>query len=599
MSDRIKKIKIKQADGTYSDYIPIGANAKDIDLQYNDSNVENTLKKKPYYYDNVATMKLDDTLREGDTCVTLGYYEINDGGGATYKIIDDSSLEDDGGSIHELNNGLKAELVIKDNIINILQFGIEKSNPKFNEITNVYESVKDISNIILLILNKFDQIYIPDGNYFMKSTVTINKKVHIFGGNNTNIYVNPILNIANNKAGYFVCFRLTTGADNSIIENINIYSKNVYLSDIDNNATSLISGVTPFENNQTNDNTFRNLKGYCTNILSIDRSDNITITDCYTKDSYIAYFAGGNTCHNLKIINCEFNQAINTDIYAHNIYLGYKCENVLIKDCILIQEGEESSNNIKVGSNDGESTDVVVKDCYIKTITNDCGLYIHENSSLSILNCKLEVISKKGYARIMQFNKNSRAYFKNCDINVDSLDKFTQLNSVETGNELIFDNCNFEIKNSYQQYSSLNFISGSEIFKIKNSYMDFSKLTYPTLFISSNSYNLDLINTTFKLGSNSSLGGSYSQSTVSAYKNDVNINIIGCIFEKTERPQSTVLLQYIKNTTETRNINFTICNSKFINCKSITHNRIYITDDINSSLNDYNLFEEGNNTVIS
>ena len=45
MSDRIKKIKIKQADGTFSDYIPIGANAKDIDLQYNGSNVENTLKK--------------------------------------------------------------------------------------------------------------------------------------------------------------------------------------------------------------------------------------------------------------------------------------------------------------------------------------------------------------------------------------------------------------------------------------------------------------------------------------------------------------------------------------------------------------------------
>ena len=50
MSDRIKKIKIKQTDGTFSDYIPIGANAKDIDFKHNDSNVENTLKKKPYYY---------------------------------------------------------------------------------------------------------------------------------------------------------------------------------------------------------------------------------------------------------------------------------------------------------------------------------------------------------------------------------------------------------------------------------------------------------------------------------------------------------------------------------------------------------------------
>ena len=57
MSDRIKKIKIKQADGTYSDYIPIGADARNIDFQYNGTNIETTLKKKPYYYENVEKMK--------------------------------------------------------------------------------------------------------------------------------------------------------------------------------------------------------------------------------------------------------------------------------------------------------------------------------------------------------------------------------------------------------------------------------------------------------------------------------------------------------------------------------------------------------------
>lgn len=122
MSDRIKKIKIKQSDGTFSDYIPIGADAKNIDTTRGES-VQSVIDKTARYYNSIAEMKLDDNIQVGDTCVTLGYYEVNDGGSGTYKIVDDSSLEDDGGSIHELNNGLKAKLIIKDNQINVKQFG--------------------------------------------------------------------------------------------------------------------------------------------------------------------------------------------------------------------------------------------------------------------------------------------------------------------------------------------------------------------------------------------------------------------------------------------------------------------------------------------
>ena len=122
MADRIKKIKIKQTDGSFSDYIPIGADAKNIDFEHSGSSVESKLKKTPYYYNNVATMKLDDSLKVGDMAITLGYYEANDGGGAEYVIIDDSSLEDDGGKIHNLANGLKASLTTVGNI-NVKQMG--------------------------------------------------------------------------------------------------------------------------------------------------------------------------------------------------------------------------------------------------------------------------------------------------------------------------------------------------------------------------------------------------------------------------------------------------------------------------------------------
>ena len=143
MSDRIKKIKIKQADGTFSDYIPIGANAKDIDLQYNGSNVENTLKKKPYYYDNVATMKLDNTLREGDMAITLGYYEANDGGGAEYEIIDNSELQEDDCIVYKLNNNLKAKLVYST-IVKAEQLGFKGNDLSFDN-NMVYKKIEENS----------------------------------------------------------------------------------------------------------------------------------------------------------------------------------------------------------------------------------------------------------------------------------------------------------------------------------------------------------------------------------------------------------------------------------------------------------------------
>ena len=110
MSDRIKKIKIKQSDGTFSDYIPIGADAKNIDFEHNGSNIEKTLKKKPYYFKNVEEMKNCEELQIGDMAITLGYYEANDGGGAEYeiKIQIDNSLNEN----ISLNNELIAQPII-------------------------------------------------------------------------------------------------------------------------------------------------------------------------------------------------------------------------------------------------------------------------------------------------------------------------------------------------------------------------------------------------------------------------------------------------------------------------------------------------------
>lgn len=71
------------------------------------------LNKKPYYYNTVADMKADTGLKIGDMAITLGYYQINDGGGAEYRIVNGQHT-DDGGSYHKINNNLFAELILKE-----------------------------------------------------------------------------------------------------------------------------------------------------------------------------------------------------------------------------------------------------------------------------------------------------------------------------------------------------------------------------------------------------------------------------------------------------------------------------------------------------
>ena len=103
MSDRIKKIKIKQADGTYSDYIPIGADAKNIDTTRGE-NLQTTINKQCRYYSSLTALKLDDYLQENDLCQVI----TEDGENIVYKISTTSA------SGIELENGLYARAIMSN-----------------------------------------------------------------------------------------------------------------------------------------------------------------------------------------------------------------------------------------------------------------------------------------------------------------------------------------------------------------------------------------------------------------------------------------------------------------------------------------------------
>lgn len=130
MSNLIKKVKIMQQDGTFTDYIPLGADAENINVD--GESVEIKLGKKPYYYNTVADMKADTKLKVGDMAVTLGYYSINDGGGARYKISTNNVNDIDNMRYFLLNNNLLATYIIFDKNIPAESVGFKKNDNTFD-----------------------------------------------------------------------------------------------------------------------------------------------------------------------------------------------------------------------------------------------------------------------------------------------------------------------------------------------------------------------------------------------------------------------------------------------------------------------------------
>lgn len=199
MADLIKKIKIKKQDGTFTDYIPIGAEAQNVSTTDGDS-VQLKLNKKPYYYNSVADMKADTKLKVGDMAVTLGYYEPNDGGHGEYIIVDDDSLIDDGGSIHALSNGLRAKLIINDKNINIKQFGITEShknkNLSFeNVVIDLSDSTIDYNTYTFTncVIKNGTIIANDDNTINMLGSITLNN-ISIINDNNTGDTQNNMMN---------------------------------------------------------------------------------------------------------------------------------------------------------------------------------------------------------------------------------------------------------------------------------------------------------------------------------------------------------------------------------------------------------------------
>ena len=171
-TDLANETKIRQdlLEQKYDDQIAELANDEPqlpeiVDARQGMETLGSIIKQKVFHFNNVEDMKNCLTLSPGDVVQTLGYYEENDGGNGLYKIVNDVALEDDGGSVHGLENGLKAKLIIKNNCINVKQFGAygDNSHNDTAACRNAIESARVNSNI--------NEVHFPSGKYLISNTI--------------------------------------------------------------------------------------------------------------------------------------------------------------------------------------------------------------------------------------------------------------------------------------------------------------------------------------------------------------------------------------------------------------------------------------------
>ena len=121
--------------------------------------------KAIFGFDNVASMKQATNLINGSYAKTLGFYNKNDGGSATYKIrtITNEDIVDNATIIQLNNSQLIAEL-IKNTPVNAKQIGCKTDGTDNSTIINNY-----------LANHNSTGLYFPDGNY------TVNNEIDTIG----------------------------------------------------------------------------------------------------------------------------------------------------------------------------------------------------------------------------------------------------------------------------------------------------------------------------------------------------------------------------------------------------------------------------------
>lgn len=211
-------------------------------------------------YNSVADMKNSTNLINGSFVKTYGFYSLNDGGGAYYKIRNVTTSDNvDNATLIAINNTLVAEL-IKPSVVDLKIIGVKG------------DGITDDTELINLGLSKFNNIIISDGTYM------INTENHILPKSNTKITISKNATLK------------------AITNNLDEYS----ILKLDNVENVTISGGIIYGDRETHTGTTGEW-GHC---IYIKNSKNITLKDIILKNSWGdgLYINGGTNINTENLI---------------------------------------------------------------------------------------------------------------------------------------------------------------------------------------------------------------------------------------------------------------------------------------------------------
>ena len=312
-------------------------------------------------FNSVNEMKNATNLVNGSFVKTFGYYNLNDGGSALYKIrnVTNQDVADDSFIIALNDKSLVAELVIESNV-NVLQFGAKRNDNSF-----------DNGSIINHILEKINVLFFPKGDYYFTTHLTINKSDIIING--------EFPNLIYNGSDYFIRQTTTNEYIRTTIQNLiisgntenNCFNLNRFIdSSISNIRIQNFDIAITCEYSW--DSKFTMLRIHnCTRPLMLgSQFNNISFINCsfssFTKNMILT------NCEAVSFINCDFtnntSSALMTFFQSSINFMNCYFENLLtnrtirggynetIKSCVIFEGGKITDKKIEIDIYEGELT---------------------------------------------------------------------------------------------------------------------------------------------------------------------------------------------------------------------------------------------------
>ncbi len=281
------------------------------------------LNKKPYYFNTVADMKSDTSLKNGDTAITFGYHAVNDGGNTEYKIrlLNNYDVIDEKFIISITNTQLVAELIHDENI-NLKKIGAWADG--VTDDTAVLQSALSQDSI--------NNIYIPaNSSILITQDIEIPKKKVLLGSYRTS----KIIATQQNPCNLIIKGHTAEQEFDGKIEGVGFYYVGIILGDTieDFGKSYTIKDCHFFRgaygiliknntwlcliDNCNIQNVTRGIKADFENVINSGAA--IKITNCNIYNCNYAFWISGAALdgYNILINNCDFEHN-DYSIYALN-----------------------------------------------------------------------------------------------------------------------------------------------------------------------------------------------------------------------------------------------------------------------------------------